>query len=240
MPYMFGTIVNTIAIAIGGTLGLLFQKRLNSRIEESLYKVLGVAIFILGMNGVIGSMFTVKDGQISSGGELLLVISLVLGTVAGELLKIENRLEALSQKVEQKMQLSGFSSGFVAASILYCVGAMAIVGAINDGLRGDSSTLLVKSILDGVSAVIMASTLGVGVLFSCIPVLLYQGSLSLLSGWIGPALKDALLDQICMVGYAIVMCIGINFWGVTKIKTANLLPAILIPILYYGITSLIA
>ncbi|WP_085833174.1 DUF554 domain-containing protein [Clostridium merdae] len=233
---MLGTIVNTVAILVGGALGLLFQKRLNSNLEESLYKVLGVAIFILGLNGVIHSMFTVQNDRITSGGELLLVISLVVGTVVGELLRIENRLEKLSQKVEQKMQLSGFSSGFVAASILYCVGAMAIVGAINDGLRGDSSTLLVKSILDGVSAVVMASTLGVGVIFSAVPVLLYQGSLSLLSGWIGPAMTDELLNQICMVGYAIVMCIGINFWGITKIKTANLLPSILVPVFYYGVT----
>lgn len=235
---MLGTIVNTAAIALGGAIGILFQKSLNHKIEESLYKILGVAIFILGMNGVIGSMFTVQNGKISSSGELLLVISLVVGTVIGELLKIEDALNSLSKKVESKLQLSGFSSGFVAASILYCVGAMAIVGAINDGLRGDSSTLFVKSILDGVTAIIMSSTLGIGVIFSCIPVLLYQGSLSLLSGWIGPLLTDILLNQICMVGYAIVMCIGINFWGVTKIKTANLLPAILVPILYYGITSL--
>lgn len=234
---MLGTIVNTAAIALGGILGIIFQKRLNRQIEESLYKILGVAVFILGLNGVISSMFTVQNGKISSNGELLLVVSLVVGTVIGELLKIEARLDSLSKKVENQLRLSNFSSGFVAGSILYCVGAMAIVGAINDGLRGDSSTLLVKSIIDGVCAIIMASTLGIGVIFSCIPVLLYQGSLSLLSGWIGPVLTDTLLNQICMVGYAIVMCIGINFWGTTKIKTANLLPSILVPVLYYGITS---
>lgn len=234
---MLGTIVNTAAILAGGAVGLLFKKQLNTNLQESLHKVLGLAVFIMGLNGIIGSMFTITNGKISSNGELLLVISLVIGTWIGESLKIEDRLGSLSQTVERKLRLSGFASGFVAGSILYCVGAMAIVGALNDGLKGDSSILFVKSILDGVSAIILTSTLGIGVLFSGVSVFLYQGAISLLSGLIGPALTDSLLDQICMVGYAIVMCIGVNFWGVTKIRTANLLPAMLIPILYYCIKS---
>lgn len=236
---MLGTIVNTAAIVLGGILGMVFQKCFNSQIEQSLYKVLGICVFILGLNGVISSMFTIQDNRISSSGELLLVVSLVLGAVAGEMLKIEDKLQSLSKAVESKLRISGFSSGFVAASILFCVGAMAIVGAINDGLRGNSNTLYVKSMLDGVSSIILASTLGIGVIFSAIPVLLYQGSLSLFAAWIGPALTDTLLNQICMVGYAIVMCIGMNLLGIVKIKTANLLPAILIPILYHWFTILI-
>lgn len=229
---MLGTIVNTAAILAGGALGLLFKKQLNPNLQESLHKVLGLAVFIMGLNGIIGSMFTTANGKISSNGELLLVVSLVVGTWVGESLQIEDRLGRLSQTVEQKLRLSGFASGFVAGSILYCVGAMAIVGALNDGLKGDGSILFVKSILDGVSAIILSSTLGIGVLFSAISVFLYQGAISLFSGFIGPALTDTLLDQICMVGYAIVMCIGINFWGITKIRTANMLPAMLIPVLY--------
>jgi hypothetical protein len=234
---MLGTIVNTGAIIAGGLIGLLFQKRLNEKLEDAIHKALGLSILILGLNGVISAMFTVQDGKIKSSGELLLIVSLVLGAAAGELLKIEDRLGRASLLVEKKMKLKGFAAGFVSGTLIYCVGAMAIVGAISDGLRGDSSVLLIKSLLDGISSVVLGSTLGIGVVFSSLSVLLYQGSLSLLAGLIGPLLSDTLLDWICMVGYCIVMSIGINFLGMTKIKTANLLPALIVPVLYFLIRS---
>ena len=236
---MLGTFVNAGAIVLGGLIGLIFKKGLSKGMEDTIHKALGISILILGLNGAIGAMFTVKDGRLSSSGELLLIVSLVAGGAAGELLKLEDRFERFGRFVEGKTRLSGFSRGFVTAAIVYCVGAMAIIGALNDGLRGDSGVLLIKSLLDGISSVILGATLGVGGLFSCIPVFLYQGAISLFAGLISPYLADELLHGLYMVGYAIVMCIGINFLGLTKIRITNLLPALLVPVLYFAAKQLL-
>jgi hypothetical protein len=237
---MLGTIVNAAAIVVGGSAGLLCQKGIAAKYENSLNKAMGIAVCIIGINGTISNMFTVNaDGTLSSSGELLLVISLVLGALAGELLAIDQRLNGLSAWVEQKLHLTGFAQGFVDATLIYCVGAMSIIGALNDGLQGDPSVLYVKSMLDGISSVVLGATMGPGVIFSAIPVFLYQGGITLLAGLLEPLLTGALLAQICAVGYCLVLCIGINFLGGVKIKTANLLPALLVPIVWCGISSLI-
>ena len=205
---MLGTLVNAAAIAVGGALGLLFKKGIKGTYQDSINKALGLAVLLLGLNGAISSMFTVKaDGTLASSGELLLIVSLVAGVLAGEMLRIDDRLNGLSIFVEQKLKLTGFAQSFVNGTLIYCVGAMAIIGALNDGLRGDSSVLLIKSLLDGISSVVL-----------------------------GPLLSGALLTQICAVGYCLVMCIGINFLGLTKIKTANLLPALLVPVVWHFIS----
>ena len=130
--------------------------------------------------------------------------------------------------------MSGFAAGFIASTMIYCVGAMAIVGSINDGLLGDSSTLVIKGILDGVTSVVLAASLGYGVLFSAVPILIYQGAITLLAGQLEKVLVGDLLNNICMVGYALVMCIGVNFLynGDKKIKTVNMLPSLLVPVVY--------
>lgn len=236
---MWGTIVNAAAIVAGGLVGILLKKGVSKAYEDSLNKALGIAVLILGFNGVVGAMFTVKpDGVLASSGELLLVVSLVLGALAGEALGIDARLGRLSGVVGQKLNLTGFAKSFVNGTLIYCVGAMAIIGALNDGLRGDSSVLMVKSLLDGISSVVLAATLGPGVIFSAIPVFVYQGAVSLLAGLLEPLLAGALLSQICAVGYCLVLCIGINFLGMTKIKTANLLPALLVPPLWQALQGL--
>ena len=232
---MFGTIVNAIAIAAGGVLGLLCKKGIKPSYEISLNKSLGVAVLVLGINGILTAMISVKpDGTLASSGELLLIISLILGTLCGEVLALDDKLGRLSGFVETKLHLSGFAQSFVNGTLIYCVGAMAIIGALNDGLRGDSSVLLVKSLLDGISSVVLAATLGPGVIFSAIPVFLYQGSITLLAGLLEPVLSGILLTQICAVGYCLVLCIGINFLG-GKIKTANMLPALLVPALWHAL-----
>ena len=186
---MTGTLVNAAAIAAGGCVGLLLKKGVKGSHQDSINKALGVAVLVLGLNGVISSMFTVNaDGTLASSGELLLIISLVLGTLAGEALRIDDRLNGLSGLVERRLHLSGFAQSFVNGALIYCVGAMAIIGALNDGLRGDASVLYIKSLLDGISSVVLGATL--------------------------------------------VLCIGINFLGMTKIKTANMLPALLVPVLW--------
>ncbi|MEG1322875.1 MAG: DUF554 domain-containing protein [Ruthenibacterium sp.] len=230
---MLGTIINAAAIVAGGILGLVFRKAVRPAQDDAIHKALGIAVLVLAINGIVTSMFTVKpDGALASSGELLLIISLVLGALIGSGLQIEERLSGLSEKIETKLHLTGFAQSFVSGTLLYCVGAMAIIGALNDGLRGDGSILAVKSMLDGISSVLLAATLGPGVIFAALPVLVYQGGISLLAGLLEPLLSGALLTQICAVGYALILCIGINFIGTAKIKTANFLPALLVPVVW--------
>lgn len=237
---MVGTIVNAGAIVAGGAVGLLAKKGIPAPMEDALHRAMGLAVIVIGMNGVITNMVTAgADGTLSSSGELLLVFSLVLGVMAGETLQIEEHLNGLSGQVERRLHLTGFASSFVSGTLIYCVGAMAIIGAINDGLRGDPSVLLVKSTLDGVSSIMLGATMGPGVIFSAIPVALYQGALTLLAGFLEPVLQGELLRQICAVGYVLVACIGINFMGKYHIKTANFLPALLVPPLWAAVSALL-
>lgn len=228
---MIGTLVNTGAIVVGGAVGLLVKRGVPKHIEDAVMSSLGIGVLVVALNGVITSMFTVAPGgKLTEGGGLLLIISLALGTLLGEIMKIDSHLNRLGLLIEKKLQVDGFAKGFISASLIFCVGAMSIIGPLNDGLRGDSSVLFIKSALDGVTALILASTLGVGVLFSALPVLVYQGAISLLAGVLNGVISPALMSNLCMVGYAIVLCIGLNFIGAAKIKTANLLPALLVPI----------
>lgn len=229
---MTGTIVNVAAVLAGGGIGLALKRGLSEPMEKSVTQVLGLTTCIIGLNGVLGAMLTVEGGKIKSGGEILLLCSLALGVVFGQWLRLEERLEQVGDAIERKIGVGSFSKGFVSASILFCVGAMTIMGSLSDGLSGDSRILFTKSALDFIAAMVLASALGVGVLFSAVTVLLYQGGLTLGAGLLAGVLVDPLLSQICMVGYAIVICIGINFFGCIKIKTANLLPALLVPPMY--------
>jgi len=229
-----GTIVNAVSIILGGLAGLLFHKGIRESLKEAVLKAEGIAVLIIGLNGVIANMFTAaEDGSLSDSGGMLLLLSLVLGTLCGELLRIDDRMNALGVLVEHRVKAEGFAGGFVNASIIFCVGSMAIIGALNDGLTGDSSVLYVKSVLDGITALILASTMGVGVLGAAVPVLIYQGAISLFASSLSGFFDSfpELLPQISMVGYTIVLCIGINFLFGPKIKTANLIPSIFIPVL---------
>ncbi len=236
---MLGTVVNAAAIVAGGAVGLLAKKGIPARMEDAVHKAMGLAVIVIGVNGVAANMLTVNaDGTLSSAGELLLVFSLVLGVLAGELLRIDDRLNGASALVEQKLHLTGFAASFVSGTLIYCVGAMAIIGSLNDGLRGDASVLYVKSTLDGISSIVLGATMGPGVIFSAIPVALYQGGITLLAGVLEPFLQGELLRQICAVGYVLVGCIGVNFMGSYKIKTANFLPALLVPPLWAAVQAL--
>lgn len=237
---MIGTIVNAVAVIAGSLVGLLAKKGIPAYLEDALHKAMGLAVIVIGLNGVITNMVTVgESGRLSSSGELLLVFSLVLGVLAGELLRIDDHLNGLAGAVEKKFHLTGFAASFVSGTLIYCVGAMAIIGSINDGLRGDPSVLFVKSTLDGITSIVLAATMGPGVLFASIPVLIYQGGVSLLAGVLEPFLQGELLNQICAVGYVMVAGIGVNFMGSYRIKTANFLPALLVPPLWSVISGLI-
>ena len=235
---MTGTIVNAVGIVVGGLIGISIKKGLPERIEKIVTLMLGLSVTIIGMGGLITSMITVGEGgKLVSSGELLLFISLVVGSSLGEWWNIDGGLEKMGKAIERKIGTEGFSKGFISASLLFCVGAMAIIGALNDGLRGDSSVLLIKSALDFTTSIIMGSSLGISVCFSAIPVFLYQGLISLGAGYISPFVSNEMLSSVCLVGFTIVLCIGINFFEVIKIKTANMLPALAIPIIYHLISS---
>ena len=231
---MIGTIVNALAVLAGGTLGLLLKKGVKESLMNSILKVEGIAVLIIGMNGVLTTMISVGDGGLSSDGGMLLLMSLVIGTFVGEALRLDDRINNFGLSIEKRLKSDGFAKGFVSASLIFCIGSMGIMGAINDGLSGDSSLLLVKSVLDGVTSVVLASTMGSGVLFAAVPILIYQGLISLFASSIAPVLEACgnMMTQLNMVGNALIMCIGFNFITDSKIKTANLLPALLIPILY--------
>lgn len=236
---MTGTLVNAVAVITGGLIGLFLKKGIKESYTVSINKALGLAVLIIGINGVIANMFTSENGKLSSSGELLLVVFLVLGTLIGELLKLDDRFSRFCKNVENKFKSDGFASGFINGTVLFCVGAMSIVGSISDGLTGDSSVLFVKSALDFVNAIIFGATLGYGVIFTFIPILIYQGGISLLAGTLSGVLQGELLEQICMVGYAIIMAIGFNFLLEKKFKTLNMVPALILPVAYHYILILI-
>lgn len=236
---MTGTLVNCVAVIVGGLIGLLLKKGIKDSYAQGINKSLGIAVLIIGLNGVISNMFSVEDGKLKSSGELLLIVFLVVGTLIGEILRLDDRFNSFCQKIDSKFKDGGFASGFINGTILFCVGAMSIIGSLNDGLTGDSSVLFVKSALDFVNAVIFGATLGFGVIFVCIPMLIYQGGISLLAGTLSGILQGELLTQICMVGYAIIVAIGFNFFLEKKFKTLNMVPAILLPVVYHGILLLV-
>ena len=232
---MVGTIVNVVTVILGGLLGILLKKGIKSEIMENVMKAEGVAVLIIGINGVLTNMLSVGEGgKITESGGLLLLISLALGAFVGEILKLDDRINSVGKWVESKVKSDGFSKGFVSAFIIFCVGSMSIIGAVNDGLSGDSSVLFVKSALDFITAMVLASAMGIGVAFACVPLFIYQGTISLFALQIKPLIEGnpEMMSQFSMVGYAIIMCIGINFIVGQKIKTANLLPAMIIPVLY--------
>ena len=233
---MTGTFVNVAGIMAGSLIGLLIRKGIPAHINEAIMKIQGVAICIIGLNGVIGSMFKAgPEGKLSDSGGLLLLVSLVLGCLVGEFLAFDRRLNSFGMWVEKKINMGGFSRGFVTATLIFSIGAMSIIGPINDGLTGDSTVLFIKTMLDGTTSIVLAASLGAGVLFASVPVLVVQAVPALLARQLAPFISDELLALFCMVGYTIVICIGYNFLAEEKqrIKTANLLPALVVPVVYY-------
>lgn len=228
-----GTIVNAIAIIIGSLIGCLLKKGIKESYQKSLNQALGLAIVLIGLNGLLSNMLIVVDGHVKSQYEMILIVSLAMGVLMGEVLRIDDKLNGLSYKLEKKFKLSGFALGFISATLIYCVGAMAIIGALNDGLLNDSSVLYLKATLDGISSILLTASMGIGVLFSFIPVILYQGLVTVLASSLSSFLQGELLATVCMVGYSLVMIIGLNFLLDAKIKTANFLPALIIPIVYF-------
>ena len=227
-----GTLLNAAAVMVGSLIGIIGKKKINEQVNDALLKVLGLSAAVIGLLGLIGTMITIEDGVISSEGILLLIVSLALGTFVGTSLKIEKHLDHFAEKIEKRFKMSNFTQGFVTASLLYCIGALAIMGPLKEVLEGDRSLLYLKSALDGIVAIFLGASLGIGVFFSAFMILLVQGLATLGATWIGPFISVDMLNNFCMVGYAIIVMIGTNMMGATKIKTANTLPALIIPIIW--------
>lgn len=238
-----GTIVNVVAVLIGATIGLIIKGGLPSRFEKTVMTAIGLATLFIGINGTLSGMLVIgENGSISSQHTMLLIASLVIGAVIGELIDIEKHLDNLGEWCKRKFKFQGeqnatFVEGFVSSSLLFCVGAMTIVGALEDGLNGNPSMLYAKSLMDGISAIVFTASLGVGVYFSIITVIVYQGGITLLARLIQPLLSDALISQMSLVGSVLIFAIGINLIFGKKVKTGNLLPAILVPIFWNIIQS---
>lgn len=226
---MTGTLINAGAIISAGLIGLLFRKGIPDNINRSIQDGLGILVMVQGIQ------YALKADNFA-----VIGLSLALGAFIGEWRRWEDRLELLGQKM-QKLSGRGegtqFVKGFVSASLLFCVGAMAVIGALEDGLTGDYQILLIKSMLDGIFSLIFSASMGVGVLFSALPVLLYQGSISLAAGLLKPLLTDPMLNNITALGGLLIAGLGVNIMGLTRIRVANLLPGLLlIPLVMYLFT----
>lgn len=226
---MLGTVVNVCAILLGSALGLLLRKGLPQRLRDTVMQGLGLCVILIGLSSAIGTADT-----------MCVIISIVVGGLVGAAVNIEKRLEILGNLAQRKLARGGdgFARGFVTASLVYCVGAMAIMGALDSGLKGDHATLIAKSALDGISAIIFASTLGPGVAFSALAVLVYQGAITLMAGWLKPLLTDAIVTEMSAVGGLLIVGIGLNMLYDKHIAVGNLLPAIFVPMVYFPLISL--
>ncbi|MDL2324975.1 DUF554 domain-containing protein [Ruminococcaceae bacterium OttesenSCG-928-A16] len=233
---MLGTIVNAVAILVGGLAGLLLRGGIKQKYQTIANQAIGLSVLVVGLSGAIGKIMQPEANPV------LFIVSLVLGGLLGELLGIEAGLEKLGNwlqgKIRTKKDTGNIADGFVAASLLFCVGTMGIMGALQSGMQGQHTTLFTKSVLDGITAVIMASTMGVGVLFSAVSVFIYQGAITLLAGVISPLLTADMLREILLVGGIMIAALGLNILGITKIKVGNMLPAILVPVVYYLVLGL--
>jgi uncharacterized membrane protein YqgA involved in biofilm formation len=227
---MLGTIVNCLAIVAGSLVGLLFKNGIPDRYNQTVMQAVGLAVLLVGLKTAI-----VSDDL------LVIIISLALGALSGEWVGIEDRLNRLGKFLESRFSKGsgGFAQGFVTASLIYCVGSMAIVGSLESGLSGNHATLFAKSCLDGIVSIILSSSLGLGVLFSAVPVLLYQGAITLMASVLKPLLVPAVIAQMSGVGGLLILGIGMNMLREKKIRVGNMLPAIFIPLVWYVVQKLV-
>ncbi|HNZ61085.1 MAG TPA: DUF554 domain-containing protein [Methanofastidiosum sp.] len=216
---MLGTIVNVFAIILGSILGILIKSRFPERINKIIFQVIGLFTITLGIT------MAIKTNNF-----LIVAFSLIIGSVIGEIIDIEKYLEKLSEKLKNKLKNSSdkFSEGFVTATLIYCIGPMAILGSIEEGLGNAPNLLFAKSVLDGVASIALSSALGIGVMFSAIPLLLYQGGITLFASYVSNYLSDALIIELSAVGGILLLGLGINIAEIKKFKVVNMLPSLFV------------
>ena len=224
---MLATVINAVLILAGSALGVQFKNRIPARFNAILTHALGLCVLGIGIVSAIGTENT-----------LCVIVCMVLGTILGEALRIEDRLDGAGELLRKRLAGGGdgsrFTEGFVTASVLFCVGSMAIMGSMEAGIQGKYDILISKGVIDGVTAITLASAMGVGVAFSSLPLILYQGGLTLLFAQVGPFLDSAAVTEMSAVGGTIIMGIAVNMLGLgkSKIRVGNMLPAIFLPLAY--------
>jgi hypothetical protein len=225
---MLAVVVNVLAIIMGGSIGLILKDKIGKDISSMIMQAIGLSVLVIGIIGAI-----------TTSNPIVLVLSMVSGGVIGTLLQIDNKLELVGAAVEEKLaHREGFAKGFIMGALLYCVGSMAIVGAVEAGVNGDYTILFVKSILDGVTAIVFAATLGYGIIFSAVPVFIIQGLIVLLSKWIKPILTEQLINEISAVGGVLIIGIALNILEIKKFRLGDLLPSVFMPILWLWLFTL--
>lgn len=228
-----GTIINTAAVILGGVVGKFLKNGVKPRYEKILMQVNGLAVIFIGISGAMEHMLVVENGSVSTQGTMLMIFSLVIGSLIGEWIDIESRMELLGEKIKAAVKVKNdnrFVDGFVTTSLIICIGAMAIVGPMQDGLTGDCSMLVAKALLDFVIVVILTATYGIGSAFSAIPIFVYQGSITVIAALFGAVISDALIADLSFVGSTLVFCVGMNLVKEKTFRVANMLPALLIPV----------
>ena len=224
-----GTIINSAAIIVGGVFGHLFGKILNERIQDSLQKASGICVLFIGIAGAMEGMLKLSGSSLLAGRSMLIVASLALGVLVGEILNIEHGFERFGEWLKVKTgnaKDKSFVEGFVTASLTVCIGAMAVVGSIKDGISGDYSILVTKAILDLIIITVMTCSLGKGCAFSAIPVAVFQGLITALARLIKPLMTDGALANLSLIGSILIFCVGVNLVWDKRIKVANLLPSL--------------
>ena len=227
--YGLGTIINTAAIVAGGIGGALFGRFLKENVQDTLTKVCGVSTLFIAIAGALEQMLTVENGSLVSHGAMLVIGCLTIGAVIGELLNLEGAFERFGEWLKRKTgnaKDKRFVDAFVTASLTVCIGAMAIVGSIEDGITGDYSILATKAVLDFIIIMVMSCSMGRGAVFSAIPVAILQGSITVLAGLLRPVMTVGALANLSMVGHVLIFCVGINLIWDKKVRVANLLPSI--------------
>lgn len=234
-----GTIVNVAAVISGGIVGMLFGKKINAEIRDSLMKAAGVAVIFIGISGALSGLLRVAaegGGALTTNGALMMIISLILGTLAGELIKIEKRLDSFGEWLKRKTgsaEDGGFVGAFVNTSLVICVGAMAVVGSIEDGLRGEPATLYAKALLDFLIVIIMTATLGKGCIFAFIPIGIFQGTITALSKFAEPLFSlGSVISDMSLVGNVLIFLVGINICFGKKFNVGNMLPSLIVAVIY--------
>lgn len=229
-----GTVINCIGVIGGGLLGLIVKKGLSERFQNILIQAVGLSVIFLGIIGTAEQMLIIRDGRLQSQGTMMVIASLACGALLGELINIEKHTEEFGGWIKKKTGSSGdvrFVEGFVNTSLTICIGAMAVVGAIQDGISGDISMLCAKAVLDAIIVFVMASSLGKGCIFSVIPLGLFQGTVTLLARVVEPLLTAPAVSNLSAVGSMMIFCVGVNLMFHQKIKVANLLPALLFAVI---------
>lgn len=232
--FLTGTIVNTVGVIIGGAVGMLIGKAIPEKLSSTLMQVLGLCTLLIGLTGTVPEK-KFDNGEAYSQNLLLIILSMVIGTVIGELIDLDGRIDRLGKWVENRFKRTGgkvsIAEGFVTASLLFCVGAMSIVGSIEGGLTGDHTTIYAKTLLDFIAAVVFASSLGIGVVFSAAFVFTYQGVIALIAHFVGNILSNYMISQMSFVGNLVIIALALNMMKITRFKVMNMIPAIFLPIL---------